>query len=83
MNRRSFLKSIGKVVAGCAVVLSVAKAEPKRLLRTEKEYLEARAKKGLSANDICNEALSKLDPSLEDKLYIEGMMEEFVKEIHK
>ena len=27
MNRRGFLKSIGKVIAGCAVVPSVAKAK--------------------------------------------------------
>lgn len=43
MKRRDFLKGLAGVVTGAVVAPSIVKAKPKRWLRTEKEYTEARA----------------------------------------
>jgi hypothetical protein len=54
MNRRRFLKSIGKVVAGLVVAPSVVKGSPKRLIIKKTRAM------GITTFDIANEALEKI-----------------------
>ncbi len=85
MNRRGFLKSIGKVVAGCAIVPSVATAKA----RTGPEFISPSAQmyRGFTLLELVKKQSPRC-PDIaevlsEDNEFIKGMMQDFPVKIHE